>query len=368
MTTATDLERYFLNLVNGERALAGLSSVQMELNLNAAADNHSQWMTDADTFNHIGVDGSAPSQRMDDAGYDFARSWRATENIAAVSVSGTDSYLDEVDRLHTNLMNSPGHRENILDANVTSIGIGLAFGSLTYSNGVFDSVFVTQNFARTLGTEDLDIWGNGGSNTLSGDVGNDHLDGQGGADVLRGAAGNDTIEGGSGADMIAGGSGNDQIRGGTDNDRIFGGSGNDTLRGESGDNRVDGGSGTDRVFGGSGDDTLSGGSGADLLVGSGGNDRVTGGTAEDTLYGNAGNDTLNGEDGGDWLSGGRGDDLLLGREGNDTMRGSGDDDRLFGHDNDDLLAGNSGDDSLYGGTGNDRLFRTALMARGAIQS
>lgn len=296
--------------------------------LNSAADSHSQWITDNDTFSHTGVDGSTPSERIADAGYDFERSWRVTENIAAVSVSGDDSYFDEVEQLHINLLNSPGHLANILDPNVTSLGIGLAFGDLTYTNGVFNSVIATQNFARTLGVEDFDIFGSDGRDSLSGGTGDDYLDGESGADTLRGLEGNDTIRGDGGADLISGSSGNDNIRGG---------------------------SGNDRIFGGDDDDRLSGGSGDDLLVGAQGDDNITGGTSNDTLFGNDGNDRLDGEAGADSISGGAGDDRIFGGSGDDSLRGSSGEDRLFGLNGHDLLSGNTGNDSLFGGSGNDVL-------------
>ena len=85
---------------------------------------------------------------------------------------GSDSYYDEVEQLFTNLMNSPRHRANILDADVTSVGIGLAFGPLTYPSGATrNSVLITNNFARTLGVEDFDLYGDGGADTLTGGAG-----------------------------------------------------------------------------------------------------------------------------------------------------------------------------------------------------
>lgn len=357
MTSATDLERHFLELVNATRAEYGLDPLQLELNLNESADAHSAWMIEADTFSHTGVNGTSAAERMVDADYDFDGSWRATENLAMVNVVGTDSYLDELDRLHTNLMNSPGHRTNILDADVTSIGIGLSFGPMTYSNGrQYESVLVTQNFARTSGTEDLDLYGDDSADALAGGVGDDHLDGEGGHDTLRAAAGDDTLLGEAGNDLLVGGDGDDSLEGGSGDDDLQGGDGADVLRGGDGVNTMSGGADNDKLYGGSAADEMSGGAGDDRMVGGGGDDEMLGGDGGDTIYSNAGDDTLNGEDGNDWSSGGDGADLLLGRDGNDTMRGGNEGDRFYGGADDDLIAGNMGNDTIYGGSGDDRLF------------
>ena len=201
MSIADDLERYMLTLVNEERTSRGLDALQLELNLNQSADTHSDWMIEADTFSHTGAGGSSATQRMRDADMDLSGGWRTAENLAAVSVQGTDSYFDEVARMHTNLMNSDGHRANILNPDLDYIGIGISLGPLTYSNGrAYDSVLVTQNFASTGGTADLDLAGTSAADTLQGGQGDDHLNGGGGSDTLIGARGNDTLRGEGGTD------------------------------------------------------------------------------------------------------------------------------------------------------------------------
>ena len=56
--------------------------------------------------------------------------------------------------------------------------------------------------------------------TLSGDAGNDVINGGGGADSLYGGAGNDQLLGNGGADSITGGVGADRLTGGAGNDRF----------------------------------------------------------------------------------------------------------------------------------------------------
>ena len=60
--------------------------------------------------------------------------------------------------------------------------------------------------------------GLGGDDVLSGESGNDHLDGGPDDDVLSGGSGNDHVDGGAGIDTLNGGSGNDTLINGETND------------------------------------------------------------------------------------------------------------------------------------------------------
>lgn len=145
MSYASDLERGMLELINQERAAEGLGALTLELRLNDAAEDHSTWMLDTDTFSHTGVNGSNPGDRMRDADFEFSGSWTWGENVAWQSSRGAAGYEDDVANLHVALMNSPGHRANILNGNFEVIGIGVEVGDYDGWN----AVMVTQKFART---------------------------------------------------------------------------------------------------------------------------------------------------------------------------------------------------------------------------
>ncbi|WP_300440625.1 CAP domain-containing protein [uncultured Mameliella sp.] len=113
-----------LDLINADRAALGRAPLMLELNLKTSAQAHSVWMVAADVFSHTGAGGSSATQRMLAAGMEISGSWRSAENIDAVSVSGADSYCDEVAQLHANLMNSPGHYANLMDPDLVVIGEG----------------------------------------------------------------------------------------------------------------------------------------------------------------------------------------------------------------------------------------------------
>jgi uncharacterized protein YkwD len=74
----SNLENYFLQLVNASRAGAGLAPLVFDAELVAAARDHSVWMDLTDTVSHTGVGGSSPDARVAAAGYD-ATAW--AENI-----------------------------------------------------------------------------------------------------------------------------------------------------------------------------------------------------------------------------------------------------------------------------------------------
>ncbi|WP_299673621.1 CAP domain-containing protein [uncultured Roseobacter sp.] len=145
MSRASDLERQMLDLINEERTSRGLDPVELELRLNDSSEDHSQWMLEEDRFSHTGEGGSSAGERMRDANFDFDGNWTWGENIAYQSERGAPGLADDVEDLHDSLMNSPGHRANILNPDFEVVGLGIEMGDF---NG-FDAVMVTQNFAAT---------------------------------------------------------------------------------------------------------------------------------------------------------------------------------------------------------------------------
>ena len=107
--------------------------------------------------------------------------------------------------------------------------------------------------------------------------------------TIYGEGGSDFITGGLGADELYGGDRGDRIGGGEGNDYLGGQEGDDTLTGGAGNDTIEGGDGNDGVVGGAGNDVLSGDAGADQFrydlpgVG-GGQDIITDFTVVDDLY------------------------------------------------------------------------------------
>jgi serralysin len=145
MSQANPYEQLFLELINTERAKVGAQPLAFDGSLNTAAELHSQWMIATDTFSHTGSSGTSATQRMVNAGYALTGSWMTGENIAWASLRGDPGYVDEVYLLHTNLMNSSGHRANILNASFREIGVGYEIGQY----GSYTGAFVTEDFAKS---------------------------------------------------------------------------------------------------------------------------------------------------------------------------------------------------------------------------
>jgi len=106
-------EQQVFDLTNQQRSQQGLLPLTLNLTLNDVAEKHSQDMATRNYFSHQGLDGSQPWDRMRAEGYVYSR---AAENIAF----GQPTPQAVVDAW----MNSPGHRQNILDPNLKEIGVG----------------------------------------------------------------------------------------------------------------------------------------------------------------------------------------------------------------------------------------------------
>lgn len=108
-----DAETRMLQLVNEERAKVGLKPLVMDERLRQLARTHSANMFREGYFSHTGKEGKGPCDRMDDAKIKYQY---CGENLA---------YAPDVELAHRGLMNSPGHRANILNANYSTVGIGI---------------------------------------------------------------------------------------------------------------------------------------------------------------------------------------------------------------------------------------------------
>ena len=174
-----------------------------------------------------------------------------------------------------------------------------------------------------------------------------------------GGLGNDTLVGNGRTNGLFGDEGDDVINaGGGDDGFISGGNGDDVIRaGPGNDNQIDGGEGIDRMFGEGGDDSffstiltddpdlVDGGNGIDLMDYSDADEAVR------VSLDNRGNDGIEGEN--DNI---RSDvEDVIGTEEEDVLIGSGRPNDLQGGDGNDRIVGKGSLDGLVGGRGNDRL-------------
>jgi len=122
-----DLEAQMLEMVNRERAAAGLKPLAPDPLLTEVARAHSSDMFARGYFAHVTPEGLSPFDRMAAAHVTFRI---AGENLALAPT---------VKLAHTGLMNSPGHRANILRPEFGRVGIGIM-------DGGFRGIMVSQEF------------------------------------------------------------------------------------------------------------------------------------------------------------------------------------------------------------------------------
>lgn len=149
---------------NLARAQAGLPPLKLQANLNSAARSHAQDMSTNNFVSHTGSDGSSPWDRISRAGYS---GWSAlAENIG--------TWYDSPQAMVDAWMQSQGHRDNILRANLREIGVGYVdepgdtFPSAqspyrrywTQTLGVRDSVYpvVIENERPTVTSRDVALY------------------------------------------------------------------------------------------------------------------------------------------------------------------------------------------------------------------
>jgi uncharacterized protein YkwD len=112
-----------LCLINRERISNGEIALELNPQLQAAAQGHTQSMVSEDYFEHIGPNGETPLARMRAAGYIYSShvGYAIGENIAWGTL-----WLGTPSKIVAAWMASPGHRANILDSQYRETGIGVS--------------------------------------------------------------------------------------------------------------------------------------------------------------------------------------------------------------------------------------------------
>jgi uncharacterized protein YkwD len=122
-----DLEAEMLALINEERAAEGLGALEADPELTEVARAHSADMLARGYFSHNTPEGLSPFDRIQQAGVPYVV---AGENLALAPT---------LTLAHSGLMNSPGHRANILRPQFGRVGIGILDTGIR-------GIMVTQNF------------------------------------------------------------------------------------------------------------------------------------------------------------------------------------------------------------------------------
>jgi uncharacterized protein YkwD len=117
-------EAEMFNSVNEERKKRGINELSLRSEVIPVARRHATDMWERRYFGHVSPDGEDVGDRLNNAGVVYSV---AGENLALAPTIQT---------AHNGLMNSEGHRKNILDPEFKRLGIGVI------DNGVYGKMFV----------------------------------------------------------------------------------------------------------------------------------------------------------------------------------------------------------------------------------
>ncbi|NGP44249.1 hypothetical protein G4V62_04515 [Bacillaceae bacterium SIJ1] len=109
-------EQQMLSLVNEARQAQGLQPLKADAELTKVARVKAQDMIDNNYFAHQSPTYGSP--------FDMMKQFGVTYRTAGENLAGNQT----VEKAHTALMNSQGHRENILKSEYTNVGIGIVDG------------------------------------------------------------------------------------------------------------------------------------------------------------------------------------------------------------------------------------------------
>ncbi len=131
----TNARTELLNYINKEREAHGLNKITTTTELNTLAQNHSDDMAQNNFFGHVNLQNETPEDRRKKLGIKTPVSENIAKDVA-------------VDFGHEGLMRSASHRQNILKADWTKVGLGL-----TAKNGY---IYITEEFTTDeISTGDL---------------------------------------------------------------------------------------------------------------------------------------------------------------------------------------------------------------------
>jgi uncharacterized protein YkwD len=123
---------------NAFRRSQGLAAVAPNRALTQAAGEFAAYMARTGRYSHE-ADGRQPAQRAEAQGYAWCL---VAENIAFVMSSAGFATDELAERLMQGWINSPGHRRNLLEAEATETGVGIAHSTDS------DRYYAVQMFGR----------------------------------------------------------------------------------------------------------------------------------------------------------------------------------------------------------------------------
>lgn len=130
------IEKNLFEYINRERKQRNLPLLKLSAELSAVARKHSRDMAAQPKLTHLSSSGKTYAERLAQDGYYFMD---VGENVAF-------SETFQADFIHQSLMESSGHRENILTPNFDRVGIGVFYSENS-------GYYITQDFLESFVTQ-----------------------------------------------------------------------------------------------------------------------------------------------------------------------------------------------------------------------
>lgn len=114
-------EKLTFSAINRIRFMNDLSLLHRDTRLAKAANRHTRDMIERNFFDHVNPDGEGPRERANEMGVPYP----VSENIGILSSYGLE-INNVIEELLESLMASPEHRANLLNPDISGIGISFA--------------------------------------------------------------------------------------------------------------------------------------------------------------------------------------------------------------------------------------------------
>jgi uncharacterized protein YkwD len=132
-SSSDEIERELLQAINRERVARNIPVLRSNPELVRLARKQSADMAGLNDLSHVSASGKSFTERLAEAAITFAANG---ENVARI-----DTFV--ADLIHRSFMESPGHRERVLDPAFDEAGIGIFQADM-------NAYYVTEDFIRSL--------------------------------------------------------------------------------------------------------------------------------------------------------------------------------------------------------------------------
>lgn len=141
----SEIEKFIHQYTNEERIKSGLIILNPDFKLDIIAKKHSEDMANNDYYSHVNLMGQDPTDRAKQNSYNCVKNYGSyytegiSENIASIGFDYWKNDKQFAKEFVDSWMDSPGHRDNILNSDYDKLGVGV-------SNSGDGWILATQNF------------------------------------------------------------------------------------------------------------------------------------------------------------------------------------------------------------------------------